>query len=301
MFKKIIPLVFLFSISFFSKAQDSKNIYKDSKERTHLCGNTKIEWLEENPEFNSWFLENYNSFTLKKDKRQKWAKKLKNKKVEIFYGTWCGDSKYFVPQFIKLWDDLGLKRKNLKLTALYYLPEKYKTSPNGEEKGKQIHRVPTFIVYDKEGEIGRIVESPVNDLETDLAHIAMGYPSLPNYSSANFAMHLFENYDLKYLKDNKQSICKALKGAAKKPKELNTVALILKKNGQLEKAELLYKMNIEIFCYHPKVYENYADFLLEKNRLKEAETQYSKSLKIEPKNEYITSQLNIIHKGKERL
>ena len=60
-------------------------------------------------------------------------------------GTWCGDSKEWVPSFLKIWDQLGLDRKKLIFTALYDIDERYKQGPNGEEKGKQIHRVPNFI------------------------------------------------------------------------------------------------------------------------------------------------------------
>ena len=51
-------------------------------------------------------------------------------------GTWCGDSKEWVPSFLKIWDQLGLDRKELTFTALYDIDERYKQGPNGEEKGK---------------------------------------------------------------------------------------------------------------------------------------------------------------------
>ena len=59
-------------------------------------------------------------------KKQKWAKNLKNIQVDIYLGTWCGDSKYWVPKFIKLWDELGLNKNQLKLIALYGGKERYK-------------------------------------------------------------------------------------------------------------------------------------------------------------------------------
>tara|TARA_B110000305_G_scaffold166436_1_gene184047 strand:- start:71 stop:229 length:159 start_codon:yes stop_codon:yes gene_type:complete len=40
---------------------------------------------------------------------------------------------------------LDLYRDKLNYTALYDIDEHYKQGPNGEEKGMQIHRVPTFI------------------------------------------------------------------------------------------------------------------------------------------------------------
>jgi len=60
-------------------------------------------------------------------------------------GTWCGDSKKWIPSFLKAWGKLSLDRKKLKYTVLYDTDERYKQGPNGEEKGMHIHRVPTFI------------------------------------------------------------------------------------------------------------------------------------------------------------
>ena len=47
-------------------------------------------------------------------------------------GTWCGDSKEWVPSFLKIWDQLGLDRKELTFTALYDIDERYKQGPNKE-------------------------------------------------------------------------------------------------------------------------------------------------------------------------
>ena len=68
-------------------------------------------------------------------KRLRLKSKLKNTTVDIYLGTWCGDSKKWVPQFIKLWDELGLKRSQLRLIGLYNDETRYKTAPNGEEQG----------------------------------------------------------------------------------------------------------------------------------------------------------------------
>ena len=97
-----------------------------------------------------------------------------------------------MPQFVKLWDELGLKRSQLRLIGLYNDDERYKTSPNGEEKGKQIHRVPVFIFKSNNVEYARIVESPKNDLVTDVAQIALGFPSAPNYEGANYLFKVFD-------------------------------------------------------------------------------------------------------------
>ena len=107
-------------------------------------------------------------------------------------GTWCGDSKKWVPRFLKLWDAYELDRSKLRFTALYDTDEKYKQDPNGEELGKKIHRVPTFIFKRDGAEFARIVESPRNDLKTDLQQIALGVSSEPNYRGATYLIDVLE-------------------------------------------------------------------------------------------------------------
>ena len=50
---------------------------------------------------------------------------------------------------MKPWDLLGLELAQLEFIALYVDDDRYKQGPNGEEKGKNIHRVPTFIFYEE--------------------------------------------------------------------------------------------------------------------------------------------------------
>ena len=107
----------LLAFTLFSYSQ-TPEFYKNKKGDLHLCGEFSIEELEQNESFKTWFKKNYSDFVLS-DKKQKWGKKLKNTEVDIYLGTWCGDSKNWVPKFIKLWDELKLNRNQLKLIALY--------------------------------------------------------------------------------------------------------------------------------------------------------------------------------------
>ena len=60
--------------------------------------------------------------------------------------------------------------------------DRNKTSGYGLEKDKNIHHVPTIVVYKERQEIGRIIETPTETLEEDLFNILIGDPSTPNYS-----------------------------------------------------------------------------------------------------------------------
>jgi thiol-disulfide isomerase/thioredoxin len=107
---------------------------------------------------------------------------LKSIEISIFMGTWCKDSKREVPRFYRILDELKFKEKNLTVFALGIAPGEYKKSPNGDEKGKNILRVPTIIIKRKGTEIGRIIEYPVKSLEEDMYDILINNNYKPNYA-----------------------------------------------------------------------------------------------------------------------
>lgn len=85
----------------------------------------------------------------------------------MILGTWCGDTRDQVPKFLKIWDILGRNR----LPATFVGVERRKEKRAAALAGKKIERIPTFIVYRKDEEIGRIVERPKATVEEDLAAI----------------------------------------------------------------------------------------------------------------------------------
>jgi thiol-disulfide isomerase/thioredoxin len=87
--------------------------------------------------------------------------------VEVFLGSWCDDSKSHVGEFLKV---LELADNPL-ITAEYIgIPEdKAKRPPYC--RGKDIVKIPTFIVSIDGAEKGRIIEAPVKTVEQDLVDI----------------------------------------------------------------------------------------------------------------------------------
>ncbi|HEX2694539.1 MAG TPA: hypothetical protein VHP61_02195, partial [Acidobacteriota bacterium] len=87
--------------------------------------------------------------------------------VEVFLGSWCDDSKSHVSEFLKVLEVVD----NPLIRATYVgVPEdKPKRSPFLQ--GKDIIKIPTFIVLVDGVEKGRIVETPVKTVEQDLADI----------------------------------------------------------------------------------------------------------------------------------
>lgn len=92
----------------------------------------------------------------------------KNFKIVVVVGTWCDDSKRWVPRFYKLMDEVGIKDDVIELIAV----DSKKLAYTVDVAAYDIEKVPTFIVYDEEGkEKGRIIESPEDSIEKDFYKI----------------------------------------------------------------------------------------------------------------------------------
>lgn len=163
--RAITCLFIALSISLVLKAQEiTDNGYK------FLVGEISTTDLSKKP-YGDWYLTNYDDYTVKQHLVEKFKIDLEGHQVLIFLGTWCGDSKREVPRFMKIMDDANFPSENLKTVALDRRKEHYKKSPNGEEWGLNIKRVPTFIFYKNGREVNRVIETPNKSLEEDILAI----------------------------------------------------------------------------------------------------------------------------------
>lgn len=91
--------------------------------------------------------------------------------VTILFGTWCGDSRREVSRFWRVLDEVGGE-----VGFPYRLigVSRDKTGPTELVAGQDLRYVPTFIVRRDGVEVGRIVESSPNGLETDLLALLEG-------------------------------------------------------------------------------------------------------------------------------
>ena len=133
--------------------------------------------------FKVWYNTNFDTFVLDTATVELIKPLLKKKKITIFMGTWCGDSKQQVPRMIKLLLAAGFDTTRLSIITLGNGANMYKKSPQGEEVGLNIKRVPTLIIYNKKKEMGRFIEYPVVSLEKDLLRILLQDGYIPNYAS----------------------------------------------------------------------------------------------------------------------
>src|SRR4030095_10433075 len=134
--------------------------------------------------FADWFKPNYDSYRVDSFTCNFIRPLLAGKSITIFMGTWCGDSKREVPRVLKMLDCCGFPEKQLQLIMVSNLSDAYKQSPQHEEKGRNIIRVPTIIIEEKGKEVGRIVEFPKTSLEKDMLTILRKESYVPNYAVA---------------------------------------------------------------------------------------------------------------------
>ena len=87
--------------------------------------------------------------------------------ILIIMATWCHDSKEQVPRFLKILDETGFNEKKLVIVAV----NRQKTAGEISISDYDIELVPTFIFYNKKEELGRIIETPENTLESDFLNI----------------------------------------------------------------------------------------------------------------------------------
>ena len=132
-----------------------------------LVGKIPISHLYHNKDF-KWFKTNYHRYKVK----EALASKLKpylsdNIKIDVYLGTWCGDTKRLLPKFIKVLNSIDYSPE----TVNYYALNKQKQSLHKIDEALNIKYVPTIIIYKEGKEFNRIVERHVVSLESDLLSI----------------------------------------------------------------------------------------------------------------------------------
>ncbi len=252
LYKILLPLyaaMFLFSCS--PKIKTGPISYKgvtstDTRGNAMLLGTWSAEALQQ-PPYNEWYNKNYTDYILDTAVIQQLKPYVSGKQFEIFLGTWCGDSKREVPRMMKVLEYSGVKPSQIKLIMVNNYDSVYKQSPNREEKGKNIFRVPDLLVYDKRKEKGRIIEYPVNSIEKDLLQMLKGDSYEPHYKAVNILIAKLEKKGIKDAEKEISSITGEIKPFLQHTAELNSFGLIMLADLQYRKAAVAFKINTVIF------------------------------------------------------
>lgn len=239
-----------------------------------LCGN----------EYGKWFLKNYGDYSPDQTIISKLKEQLHNYTITVFMGTWCGDSKREVPRFYKILDEADFPMQRLTTVAVAGERAVYKQSPGGEQEGKNIHRVPTFIFYKDGIEVNRITEHPVRSLEEDMLNILQKRYT-PNYYGVTLVYDSLKENGLSQFRKKMKKLVPELKRYIKNRYELNTYATVLFCTGKTEESIAVFELNTFLFSDEVGSYLSLANTLGVNGNLNKAIVNYEKVLSIDPDNE----------------
>ncbi len=261
-----------------------------NSDRPYLLGKIDKSSLTSN-NYNSWFTKNYNEYKVDIETTQKLEMSLKEFEILAFMGTWCGESKREVPKFYKILEAIKFPKKQLNVIAVSSKSNMYKQSPNHEEVGLNIHRVPTFIFYKNGKEVNRIVEEPVESFEKDILNITSTNNYTSNYQIVSKVDKILAKNGLEGLKKESNKIAETFKEKVSSMYELNTYARVLKSSKRIEEAIEVYKLNIKLFPENPKTHMSLMNFLETRNQHKEAAKVLGKAIELFPKNKSFIKKL----------
>jgi thiol-disulfide isomerase/thioredoxin len=291
--KKIMLFIFICS-HFFSAAQSQ------AEKPAILYGACTIDSLQAEP-YTKWFTAGYDAYNPNAGTLTQ-LKKINTGdiSIEIFFGTWCGDSKRELPRFIKLLHELSFSAKKIKLIALGGGDSLVKQSPQHEEAGKGIFRVPTFILYKNGTELGRINEFPVYSLEKDLLALFSNQPYTPNYASFGLVKKWLADSTL--LDDNTSTagLAGLIRLAVKNEHELNSLGYLLLKQGRKKEALRIFQINYSLYPESSNVASSLGEGYLETGDYKKAVLLLERSIDLNKNGADNKETLGLIYKAKEK-
>ncbi|MFY8126812.1 MAG: hypothetical protein ACOVMM_00415 [Chitinophagaceae bacterium] len=250
---------------------------------TMLLGRNSLSQLYKQP-YAKWFISNYNNYNVDSATVAKISPLLQDKTIEIFLGTWCGDTKREVPKMIKILETAKVDTSNIHLIFVNRGETTRKQSPQHEEKGKFIHNVATFIFYHNNREIGRIVETPFESFEKDIASIVTKTPYPPKYKALNYWSKYVKNKGKKLNDDEIKNYAIMLKPLVKHSGELNTYGYVLMAAQKHQEALNIFKLNCALYPTVPNVFDSLGEAYYNLNDLFNAKLMYEKVLQLDPNN-----------------
>lgn len=231
--------------------------------------------------FDKWFTEGYNEY--RADSSSIISLKKVNTKditIQIFLGTWCGDSRREVPRFLKLLNELSFPLQKVQVIALGGGDSLYKQSPGHEEAGKGIFRVPVFIVYKNGIEINRINEYPAFSLEKDLLAILRNKSYNPNYRSFEAIRNWMTDGTLTDKNITARSLAWQLKPLVGGENELNSLGYLWIKQGLKTEALKILQVNASLYPESSNVISSLGEGYYQTGDLKNAVQYLEKSLEL---------------------
>jgi tetratricopeptide (TPR) repeat protein len=239
------------------------------------------------PPFNTWYTTAWNTYKVDTSVITNLQAHLKNIKVQIFMGTWCGDSKREVPKMLRLLHEIKFDTSALQIIMVDNADTAYKASPDHAESGKYIFRVPTFIFYENDKELNRIVETPVISMEMDMLNILQKNRYVPQYRAAQYWLKLKTNTNKYWTISKLKKTVIAMQPLSKSQSELYSLAMVCNAQGNSKQAINLLTLNTLLYPNHINSLETLAVFFEQQNKNAKAIYWYQKALEKKPNDEQL--------------
>ncbi|MCA4896385.1 MAG: tetratricopeptide repeat protein [Cytophagales bacterium] len=256
-----------------------------------ILGNCSLSQLEKKP-YSEWYAKNFSAYepniqvlaALKKTNPTKYM-------VKIFFGSWCGDSKRELPKMTKVLEKLSFPQKNLTLIGVDDSTEVYKQSPQRQEAGMNIFRVPTFIVFENGKEVGRIVEYPTETMERDLLKIFARKEYTANYFGYPQIIRWMKDGLLTDENISARGLAMQLKSRVSNESELNACGYVLMAQGNLREAITVLRINANLFPQSANCWDSLGEAYAKDGQKDKAIQAYEYVLELDPKSENAKAQL----------
>lgn len=289
----IITIITAFIITFQINAQSLNLEVVNEGETPFLLGKIDKSGLE-GENYASWFTKNYEDYNPNSTITTSILQELKSYSITLFLGTWCGDSKQEVPKLYKVLEACDFPMDQLTVIAVSRKPNMYKQSPEHEEKGLNIHRVPTVIFYKNGKEVNRIVEHPVKSFEEDIKNIITKNNYNSNYQIVTAIDNILKKKGLKKLKKKSKKLLKTFEGKVSSMFELNTYGRILYSTNRIDEAIEVFTFNTKLFPDQPRAYMSLANTLGISGKKAEAIKVLEDAIKKHPDNENLKKNLEVV-------
>lgn len=137
---------------------------------------------KENLQKMAWYAPSIENYRPNEAEVKKLAKALKkhNYNIDVYFGTWCHDSRRVVPKFVNLLEKTGFDFSHVNFVSVNGRKEIPNVSPEMAAQ-LNVHRVPTIIFYENGKEAERFVERARENLVQDLIKIASGAEYIDSY------------------------------------------------------------------------------------------------------------------------
>ena len=251
------------------------------------------------PPFDKWFVTGYDTYhpdaeTINAIKKMN----TKDITVQVFLGTWCGDSKREVPRFMKVLDELSFPLQKVQIITVGGSDSLYKQSPQHEENGKGIYRVPVFIFYRNGVEINRINEYPVMSLEKDMLAVLGNKIYTPNYKSFATVKNWLTDGTLTDKNITARSLAGQLRSLIASENELNSLGYLWLKQGDTAQAVKLFQVNAVLYPESANVISSLGEGYYKTGDTKNAIQTLERALELNKDPKLVKDILKILYEAK---